>query len=93
MRKGGTMKPVSPVIPGFEDLEVNIAKDQPEYLPLPSIVTMDGEVISRWELTQEEADEVARTRSVWTRQATFCKPVQPMLLSVEPPDLERKKPN
>ena len=31
------MRPVSPVIPGYQDKEVIFAKDQPEYLPLPAL--------------------------------------------------------
>jgi hypothetical protein len=32
-------------------LDLTFAKDQPEYLPLPALVTPDGRVISTWEPT------------------------------------------
>ena len=32
------MKPVSPVLPGYEMKEIVYAKDQPQYNPLPAVV-------------------------------------------------------
>lgn len=50
------MKPVSPVIPGLESYEILLAKDQPQYQPLPTLVVEGDErrMISRWEFTGEE---------------------------------------
>lgn len=50
------MNPAQPVLPGQEHREIIYAKNQPEYLPLPAIVMQgpEREVLTRWELTNEE---------------------------------------
>lgn len=81
------MKPVSPVIPGVEpETETVYAKDQPEYLPLPTLRTDDGAVLSRWELTDEEIQRIIETRSIYLTLLTFNQPLQPIMLGVEPPE-------
>jgi hypothetical protein len=65
----------------FPGHNVVFAKDQPEYLPLPAHRTSDGEVTSCWELTEEELQEVMRTRRIYVTQHTFNRPLQPLLLS------------
>lgn len=83
------MKPVSPVMKGFEDLEVIYAKDQPEYLPLPVIRLIDGHLITRWRLTFKERLRVLLHGDLYLQVHTFSKPLQPLKLSVEPPEMER----
>ncbi len=79
------MKPTSPVIPGSNVTEIIYAEQQPEYIPLPSIRTPDGIVLSRWELSDEELARVVQTRSVYLALHTFNNPLQPIQLGVEPP--------
>ena len=77
------MTPVSPVLtPEFQDLEVVYAKDQPEYTPLPVIRNKDGIVLSRWSLTQEERDAVARGEDIYLYNCTFNHPLQPVRLEI-----------
>jgi len=81
------MKPISPVVKGFE--EVVIAKDQPEYLPLPAIICDDGRVISRWRLSLKERIKVFFTGNLWLHQLAFHQPLQPQLPTVDIPKLKR----
>jgi len=71
------MKPVT-----FPGVNVIIAKDQPEYLPLPAIVLEGGEVITCWELSDEELLQLIDTKRIYLSQLTFSSPLQPILPSV-----------
>lgn len=77
------MKPIE-----FEGQNAVYAKDQPEYIPLPvcKLDGKEGEVISCWELTEEEKAEVARTGRLWLSVWTFRQALQPLLLTVERPE-------
>jgi len=78
------MKPVSPVIPGHEESEHILAKNQPQYQPLPVLVTGDEErrMISRWEFTDEERDLIASGGSLLVQQLTFGNLFQPVAFSI-----------
>lgn len=85
------MKPVSPVIPSLEHLEIVIAKDQPEYLPLPALPLDSGmEVLTRWQLTLRERIGLIFGRDIFLHIWTFRRPLQPVMLSTQPPYLEVK---
>lgn len=85
------MRPVSPVLPGHEKriAETVIAKDQTQYLPLPSIIIPgpDGEVLTRWELTDEEKILLLSGGHVYLSIWTFGGPLQPINLRVATPDM------
>jgi hypothetical protein len=56
------MKPVSPVMPGFsEPYEFLLAKDQKQYLPIPTVLAEGDEkrMYSRWEFSEEERQIIA----------------------------------
>ena len=74
------MKPVE-----FEGYKTEIAKNQPEYLTLPAHVTKDGEITSCWELTDDEIQEIIKTKRIYFSVSTFNKPLQPQRPSVENP--------
>lgn len=76
------MQPVSPVIPGLDAFELVIAKDQPEYQPLPALVTDVGQVTTRWEFTQEERDLIAAGGDVFLSMQTYGHSLQPVMLAV-----------
>lgn len=63
--------------------EVTYAKDQPEYLPLPSLKSEDGRVVSRWTLTVEERAKIAAGADIFLTLHTFNNPLQPILLTVD----------
>jgi len=71
------MKPIE-----FPEHNVVYAKDQPEYLPLPVHKKDDGEVVSCWQLSEEEKQHVMKTGKIWLSVFTFNKPLQPLLPSV-----------
>jgi hypothetical protein len=86
------MNPVAPVYQDKRVLpddvsEIIIAKDQPEYKPLPAVVLPQGEVITRWKLSEKELRQVTETGSIHLTVLTFGRPLQPVILSVEPPEL------
>lgn len=54
------------------------AKDQPEYQPLPALKTDDGLVVTCWELTDEEVEQVVKNKKFYFSQLTFNQPLQPM---------------
>lgn len=81
------MKPVSPVVAGFEDHEILIAKDQPEYQTLPALVLSDKRVISRWQLTLWERLRLLWFGSLYLHTLTFGQKLQPLVPSVDPPEL------
>lgn len=79
------MQPISPVCPNLELPEVVYAKDQPEYLPLPSYKTTDGRVLTRWRLTLGERIRVFLSGDVYLQVLTFNRPLQPVKLTAEFP--------
>jgi hypothetical protein len=85
------MIPSSPVLPGYEEMiaESVFAKDQPQYLPLPSIIIPgpDGEVLTRWELTNEEKALLLSGGSIYLSIWTFGQPLQPIKLRVATPKM------
>lgn len=71
----------------FPGSNIVIAKDQPQYHPIPAHYTPDGEVVFCWELTDEELTQVLITKRIWHTVLTFNKPLQPQKLSLEQPQL------
>ena len=74
-----------PVVPGWNLEVTTFAKDQPEYVPLPSHRTPDGTVTTRWRLTWKERLLVAFGGSLWLQVLTFNRALQPVKLSAECP--------
>lgn len=48
------MKPATPVLQGFHVPEIPIAEGQDQYQTLPAVITKDGLVLTRWEITPDE---------------------------------------
>lgn len=61
----------------FKQQTTIIAKNQPPYLPLPALVTEDGEVTSCWGLNLFERLKVLITGKIYFTLLTFNKSVQP----------------
>jgi hypothetical protein len=80
------MHPMSPVVPTANVDEVVYAKDQPEYQPLPCIRATDGAILTRWSLNEQERRQVAEQGYVYLTVMTFNQPLQPLLMTVDPPD-------
>lgn len=76
----------------FPEQTVVIAKDQPEYLPMPAHrlppeEDPTGRVTCCWEFSPEELLAIAANGGrVWQSILTFNDPLQPQMLSVEKPE-------
>ena len=73
-----------PVVEGLEHREVVYAKDQPEYLPLRTLVSRDGQgrVVSRWSLTDKQRLAIAAGSDVFLELFTFGQALQPIRMAV-----------
>jgi len=69
----------------FPGCDIEIGKDQPEYNILHAMVVpnAEGEVIMCFELTDEEVEQICRTKRIYYKRLTFGKPFQPMNLMVD----------
>lgn len=73
------MKPLQ-----FKQATHVLAKDQPEYLPLP-VYCDEQETISCWTLTLWERLTLLVSGKIWLRQLTFDRRLQPQLPQVTNP--------
>lgn len=73
-----------PVFDGLEHWEVVYAKNQPEYIPLRTLVSIGPErkVTSRWTLTSEQRKAVADGADIFLTLLTFGDPLQPIQVAV-----------
>lgn len=78
----------------FPERTVVIAKDQPEYLPLPAHQFKDatGRIACCWKLTWKERIAVLLRGTLWHQILTFNQPLQPQLLTVDKPEMEMDVP-
>ena len=74
----------------FPEQTVIIAKDQPEYNPLPAHVFKhdpQGRIACCWQLSFRDRCKVLLTGKLWHQILTFRQPLQPQLLLVDKPDM------
>lgn len=76
------MKPIK-----FLETNAIYGEGQPQYEPLPVLLFPNGQVISCWQLSEEEKKRVAETGQIWLSQLTFNRPLQPVFMTVEKADL------
>lgn len=62
------MKPIT-----FKGQNVVFGADQPEYEPLPALKMPDGEVITCWQLSEAEIQDLIKNKCLFIRQFTFNK--------------------
>lgn len=79
------MLPISPVIPGQDLPEVIIAKDQPEYMPLPVVFFQDGTILSRWHMNQAERTAVAVTGELFINLLLFGRKMPDVNFQIDKP--------
>lgn len=82
------------LIPFPEQTNV-IAKDQPQYRPMPAHIFQDdpqGKVAFCWKLTLKERLRVLLTGTLWQQVLTFNHPLQPQLLDVKRPKMKSRYP-
>ena len=68
---------------------VVFAKDQPQYLPLPTVWTPQGAVVTRWSPTDAEKAAIIRGEDIYVTVLTFGAPLQPLQVTVGPIDLSQ----
>ena len=70
-----------------------VAENQPEYLPLPVLRLPNGEVLSRWVLSDDERKLIAETGEMYLTVCTFNHPdgLQPVMLTVERPCIRQQE--
>jgi len=69
----------------FSEQNIVIAKNQPEYLPLPAYREDDGRVTCCWKLSLKERLRILFTGKLWHQILTFNEPLQPQKLIVNKP--------
>lgn len=75
----------------FPEQTVIIAKDQPQYLPLPAYQFNDAEgtIAFCWQLSWRARFKVLFTGVLWHQVQTFYAPLQPQLLGTEKPEMKK----
>ena len=73
----------------FKEANITIAKDQPQYIPLPAYVKANdvGEIVCCWKLTRRERLKLFFTGNLWVSVLTFGGLLQPLKLTVHKKDL------
>lgn len=65
-----------------------IAKDQPEYVPMPVHIDYTAGIVTCcWKLTWRERLQILFSGRIWHRVKTFGANLQPQLILTEKPDL------
>lgn len=74
----------------FPEQTVVIAKDQPEYLPLPArrFAGDSGRIVCCWKLSLRERLKILWSGVIWHEVLTFNKPLQPQKLEVDKPNMD-----
>ncbi len=79
----------------FPEQSVIIAKDQPEYLPLPAhrfAGDYSGRIAFCWQLTWRERIAVLLRGILWHEVLTFNQPLQPQFITTEKPEMPSANP-
>lgn len=76
------MKPVK-----FPEVNAIFGEGQPQYEPLPVLLSPNGQAVSCWQLSEEEKARIAETGQIWLSQLTFNRPLQPVFMTVYKADL------
>lgn len=72
----------------FEEVNVRIAEDQPEYETLPAHYNKEeGSLTFRFELTEAERNRIYATGEIYFKVMTFDEPMQPIAMSTNKEDL------
>lgn len=79
----------------FPEQTLVIAKDQPQYRPLPAkiIDNPEGDVITCWQMSWLDRLTILFTGRLWCSIWTFQGPLQPLYFTVRKRDVLQKTPN
>lgn len=78
------MKPIK-----FSECNTTYGKNQPEYIPLPAYLENGekGQVVTCWELTDEEIEIIVKTKKIYHSQLTFNFALQPIFMTANKSDI------
>lgn len=73
----------------FPEANIVIAKDQPEYRPIPACIVRDeegnrppeGPIVALMQFNPEEIEKIKETGQLWLSVWTFKNPLQPLLIT------------
>ena len=73
----------------FPEVNIVIAKDQPQYLPMPAHISDDeyGTTTVCWQLTLRERIKLLATGKIWHQMLVFKQRMQPQILTVVKPTI------
>ena len=74
----------------FDGANVVFGANQPEYVPLPAERVgkpETGQINTCWALSPDELKKVQGTGQIYVSLLTFGQPLQPVLVSVDKPDV------
>lgn len=71
-----------PVVDGLDSHEVVYAVTKPEYVPLRTIRSKEGVVLSRWNLTRQQYEAIGNGADIYLEVQTFNQPLQPVRLAI-----------
>jgi hypothetical protein len=73
----------------FKEVNITYAKNQPEYNQLPAFKndSLQGEVITCWELSFKERLRILFKGEIWLSLFTFNKPLTPSFLTTKKSDI------
>lgn len=63
----------------FKGHNIVFGENQPEYQPLPALRLEDGEVLSCWQISDEELELINKSKCIYLSQLTFNSNLQPIL--------------
>lgn len=75
----------------FPEQVVVVAKDQPEYAPMPAYLHPNGTVVCCWKLTARERFKLLFSGVIWHSMLAFGQPLQPQLLEVDKPPMPSRR--
>lgn len=76
----------------FPETNTIIAKDQPQYNPMPAYVDgcdAQGRIICCWHVSFWEAIKILFRGEIWHQVLTFNQSIQPQLLTVDKPEMDQ----
>lgn len=73
----------------FKEMTCTIAKDQPEYMPLPAYQD-DRFTVSKWKLNWRERVRLLFSGTIYLMQMNFRQPLQPQLMRLDSPFVPAK---
>lgn len=88
------MRPATVVVDGYQERQLTLGANQPEYQPLPALMCRDkqGTVITRWILGPEEVERLQKFPWIYISTLTFGNRYQPVMPSIERPDVPEPEP-